>query len=770
MAVTRPLPGIRFEAPPAPEGDLLPRMDVPLFVGFAAAGPIDRPVAVEDAFEFADLFGADLPLPRDAGSREPRWAQLAPAVRSFFRNGGRRCWIVRVAHRPQAVANVFPIRGLHRLGAGGGITQANALARAEGSWSDALRIQANLVTLALAPRASIAPASVDVIVNARRDLAAGDLLRLTWPGATATLYLAVDSLAALPPSPGRAREIALRAGGARHWIDSSGNKVAAPAVSGTPHVERLTFDLVVRRDGAPPLRLANLGFAPAHPRYFGALPADRILFDGGGTSWPELWRDAAHPRFPLAAEVVGAARADDTLYLPLGMTAIGEESERDRPPGEADALVRDGVAPFDAPLFLHSGIPAALLVEEATLIAVPDAVHRGWKSVAPVPATPPQLFFHIKAQRTRELFFDCQPGDPLEPPSLHVSDVEGGSYTLTWGALAGAVDELEEALLPDLSDAVVIATSTSGIVPITGRVDGGVFYYRVRRTRGEETVFSAAIVVSIDAAGGWLNVAPEQFDDAALVALHEALLAGCAARADLVALLSLPSHYDEAGALSHTARLRQAFAAAPRALSYGALWHPWLICRDEAGDALRAQPPDGAMAGIIAARANLRGAWIAPANEPLRAVVALAPHVALEMRQALQDAAVNLIRQEPRGFMPLGADTLSGDDDLRPLNVRRLLILIRRAALALGSTFAFEPNGGTTRRALKGAVESLLTSMFRRGAFAGGKPRDAFQVVTPAGDAAQLIAEVRVAPARPLEFLTVRLLQSGGATRIEEVR
>jgi len=67
------------------------------------------------------------------------------------------------------------------------------------------------------------------------------------------------------------------------------------------------------------------------------------------------------------------------------------------------------------------------------------------------------------------------------------------------------------------------------------------------------------------------------------------------------------------------------------------------------GDAapLKATPPDGATAGVIAARALGRGAWIAPANEPLRGPVALTPAISAAMRQALQDAAVNLIRQEP---------------------------------------------------------------------------------------------------------------------------
>ena len=38
---TRPLPGIRFDVPPAALDDPLPRMDVAVLVGFAASGPLD---------------------------------------------------------------------------------------------------------------------------------------------------------------------------------------------------------------------------------------------------------------------------------------------------------------------------------------------------------------------------------------------------------------------------------------------------------------------------------------------------------------------------------------------------------------------------------------------------------------------------------------------------------------------------------------------------------------------------------------------------------
>src|SRR6185295_7859956 len=134
------------------------------------------------------------------------------------------------------------------------------------------------------------------------------------------------------------------------------------------------------------------------------------------------------------------------------------------------------------------------------------------------------------------------------------------------------------------------------------------------------------------------------------------------ARGDAVALLGLPEHYREDAAIDHVRALTTgpAGATAPlnpgeaTALSYAAIYHPWLVVTESG--ALRRVPPDGPAAGLLAGRAL------------------------------------------SRGFVLLSADTLAPGEDLRPLNVRRLLILLRRAALQLGATYVFEPNGDAFRR------------------------------------------------------------------------
>src|SRR5678816_4524676 len=96
----RRAPGTRFEAEPPRLDEVLPRMDIAVFVGFAASGPVHVPVAIESVRSFEEIFGGPAALAWDAELGVTTQTQLAPAVRAFFRGGGVRCWIVRVAAAP----------------------------------------------------------------------------------------------------------------------------------------------------------------------------------------------------------------------------------------------------------------------------------------------------------------------------------------------------------------------------------------------------------------------------------------------------------------------------------------------------------------------------------------------------------------------------------------------------------------------------------------------------------------------------------------------
>jgi tail sheath protein len=793
MRASRRLPGIRFEAQPRPAANVFPRMDIALFAGFAASGPPHVPVPVEDPAQFAAIFGEDCVVARDPKSGKPRYAYLAPAVRAFFRNGGRRCWIVRLAGN-SATRNRFRIPNLFAPDE----TPAFAEARSAGSWSDGLLVSTNLVRRGVRLTQwdiDDDPVRLEFEVSSTSEIIRGDLLRLRFD--TFSLFVFVDAVRLID----------------RATVEVTSSRpvtraesLPSPSLPAAPIAERLLFDINVRAAGGPSIRIKSLAFAPEHPRYWGALPDDEALYrqiagalDAStfhpDTDWPDVWMAALEPRFPLAA-------AGSGLFLPIGMEALPNE-ESTAEAQSLGALERDGLVPFDRALFLDDdladtgvrdlineadflryhaeparqlrGIHAALAVDEATILCVPDAVHRGWEESdgavvvsTASPAAPPD-------PRLGE-FLDCSRLDPVDVPELHGSEPDGNAFTLTWDALAGADDDIEEATRDDFSDAVVISTTTNaGTLALAREVEGD-YHYRLRRRIGARvSPYSNAVSVQVSAGAGWTAI-DDDGPSALLVDVQTAMLRMCAGRGDWMALLTLPLDTREDVAIEHVTTLSNTVEATT--LSYGAMVHPWLMGREENDvEHLRTNPADGATAGVMASRAIARGAWIAPANESLLGVVALVPPMRAERLQSLQDAQINVVRQEPSGFVTLDSDTLSNDEDLRPINVRRLLTLVRRAATELGTAYVFEPNNGALRRAVKRALEALLETMFRRGAFAGSISRAGFQVTTDETvntrndvDNGRFLAEVRVAPSLPLSFLTIRLEQRGDRTVAQEVR
>jgi phage tail sheath protein FI len=272
-----------------------------------------------------------------------------------------------------------------------------------------------------------------------------------------------------------------------------------------------------------------------------------------------------------------------------------------------------------------------------------------------------------------------------------------------------------------------------------------------------------------------------------LLDVQHALVNLCQARRDLVAVLSLPLHFEKRQCIEWQETLRQRLGL-PRQrsaftgitdfvdLSYLAVYHPWLMVADDAGldtaqtptrptaQALRVTPPDGAICGMIAARERLRQAWVAPANVPLQGVLDLAPAFSVDDWADLFEDQFNLIRREPNDFRAMSAHTLSEERQFLQLSVRRLMILLRKVALERGMAWTFENNDERLRDAVRSTLEALLRFLFERGAFAGRTPQQAFRVVTDVRintrqsmDQGRFIAQVQVAPSEPLEFITVLL-------------
>lgn len=946
----RRLPGVRFEVPPEAPDDALPRMDIAFFIGFAGSGPLSAAVAVESLAEFETVFGTGLALARDAASGAPVIGLLHPAVRGFFSQGGRRCWVLRVAGAgarssryglpSTLVATSTATDGSWRL------APATLVARSPGSGADAVQVATRIVATPLrasfapcpsaatpdepltmhvenAPAGLLRPGDVlrfavdDVLVHARiasvAAMAPTDATEtsssaqcVVLGGAVALRRLQGASPAPLPDAialptldgldaeasppaptavaasdwlnderlsvrvrvtltrlPRRGEVIGLSLGltataGIDAWmpiedvdltsaVDLDGLievtlvgspwqssdvpwSIGSPALtdSAALHpVELLRLDLQTQLTPDDRASLTDLSLASSDdPGVLGTgvcdLPDDERVFSRNATSTdpgPALaevvQRDALgrlRTRFSLASEPNDSVR----IMIPLG-NLDDFDASLGALASPLSALERDGLTNFHWRLFGEAtlatqttdpladaaealctagriprplrGMHAAFgadppeSADEPTLLAVPDAVHAGWRRIAQ-PAAPWTELPPLPEPAdpcADEAFKDCAAAPPPRPHFVRGADpLPDGRYTLYWTEpIDGAHYELQESLDAGFQTTVTIYEGPAARFDAVGRASGEA-YYRVSATSGRRiSPWSAPVRIKLGLQG--YETLPWQ--PAQLLAIHRLMLRTTAARGDMLAVLAMPAAFDATQAAAYSTALRStrsdvdAQSAWPsaigddetRALSHGALHHPWLMIRRD--DEVIWFPPDGSACGQFAAGALERGAWIAVANKPLRDVVALSllgMRPTLQQRQTLLDAQVNLLRSAPVGFIVSTADTLSPDAEWRPINVRRLMCLLRRLALQRGVTYVFEPNGPVLRRTVERGFEAVLDDLFRRGAFAGARAELAYRVnvgseinTAQRRDAGQFWVELQVAPSLPMSFLTVRLSRSG---------
>jgi phage tail sheath protein FI len=131
----------------------------------------------------------------------------------------------------------------------------------------------------------------------------------------------------------------------------------------------------------------------------------------------------------------------------------------------------------------------------------------------------------------------------------------------------------------------------------------------------------------------------------------------------------------------------------------------------------------------------------------------------------------------PRGATIQGVRSLAWPERRawRFLSVRRLFNYLRRALKPLGLSYTFEGNSPATWISMRRDIERLLRDLYSAGALAGARPEEAFfvkidETLNPeeARQNGVLTAQIGVAPAKPLEFLVVRLIVANSITRVAE--
>lgn len=186
--------------------------------------------------------------------------------------------------------------------------------------------------------------------------------------------------------------------------------------------------------------------------------------------------------------------------------------------------------------------------------------------------------------------------------------------------------------------------------------------------------------------------------------------------------------------------------------------------------------PSGAIAGIFASTDAQRGVWKAPAG--IDAALTGVPQLSYTLTDAengeLNPLGINCLRSFPvYGRVVWGSRTLRGADqladDYKYIPVRRTALFIEESLYRGTKWVVFEPNDEPLWAQIRLNVGAFMQDLFRKGAFQGQTPKDAYFVkcdkeTTTQNDINLGIVNIVVgfAPLKPAEFVIIQLQQITG--------
>jgi hypothetical protein len=268
--------------------------------------------------------------------------------------------------------------------------------------------------------------------------------------------------------------------------------------------------------------------------------------------------------------------------------------------------------------------------------------------------------------------------------------------------------------------------------------------------------------------------------------LTERMVRACEERADALALIDLPNVYvpTHEDYRAKSARVATTPTQAANALklrrldsSYGATYYPWV----RTVDANTAQqvwvPPTVAMMGVLASSEASSAIWFAPAGFnrgglsngaagiPIDGVT---ERVSSRDRDRLYEARINPIASFPsEGIVVFGQKTLQESDSaLDRVNVRRLVIYLKKQISIISSNLLFEQNVQATWNRFKAQVRPLLANTRAGGGITDFRLYLDENTTTPdLIDQNIMYAKIMVKPARAIEYIAIDfVIASTGAS------
>ena len=193
----------------------------------------------------------------------------------------------------------------------------------------------------------------------------------------------------------------------------------------------------------------------------------------------------------------------------------------------------------------------------------------------------------------------------------------------------------------------------------------------------------------------------------------------------------------------------------------------------------RTAGPAGAIAGLYARIDSSRGVWKAAAGT--EADIRSVSGVDLKMSDAengqINPVGVNSVRLFPDGVVSWGARTMAGSDQMaseyKYVPIRRLALYIEESLYRGLKWVVFEPNDVALWAQIRLNVGAFMQDLFRKGAFQGTKPSEAYFVKVDAETTTQNDRNLGIvniwvgfAPLKPAEFVVIKLQQIAGQIEV----
>ena len=257
-------------------------------------------------------------------------------------------------------------------------------------------------------------------------------------------------------------------------------------------------------------------------------------------------------------------------------------------------------------------------------------------------------------------------------------------------------------------------------------------------------------------------------------------------RGDALALIDIPNVYTPTHEEFKTKLNRPSKSPLSRAneikdrrldSSYGATFYPWVQTRDAGTGQLVWIPPSVAMMGVLGSSEAVSDVWFAPAGFNRGGltegaagipITNVSERLSSRDRDILYDARINPIASFPsNGIVVLGQKTLQERPSaLDRINVRRLVIFLKKQISILSTQILFEQNVQDTWDRFKGLIEPFLANVKTR--FGITDYRLILDETTTTPDLIDqniLYAKIMVKPARAIEFIAIDfVIASTGAS------